>query len=227
MQEVLSKANILICPSQFVVNGLRAYSNFDENICCVVPYGCGVQNGDLINNPIPGRVLFVGRASLGKGIHYLAEASNILEKDCEHYEFRVIGSVTDQIRTREECKSLLFFGQIPRSDVIREYMSADVFVLPTLAEGSATVIYEALAAGIPIITTESAGSIVQHEVDGLIVGERNGRALAQAINAIVGDRTKRDAMAKAAREKTDFITEEQWSTRLINALMSVHDNCSK
>jgi len=59
------------------------------------------------------------------------------------------------------CRSLSFLGRVPRDRIHEEFQTADLFVLPTLAEGSAEVTYEALAAGLPVITTKSAGSVVR------------------------------------------------------------------
>jgi len=50
-------------------------------------------------------------------------------------------------------------------------------VLPSLAEGSAGVIYEALASGFAVITTESAGSVVRDGIEGFIVPEGDPQAL--------------------------------------------------
>ena len=91
-------------------------------------------------------------------------------------------------------------------------------MLPTLAEGSASVISEALAAGLPVITTHSAGSIIVHEDSGLLVPERNAEALASAIERIVTNRACRDALASGARVAAQELSEGEWSKRLLTAL---------
>ena len=48
-----------------------------------------------------------------------------------------------------------------------------MFVLPSLAEGSAEVTYEAIAAGVPVVTTRAAGSVVRDGIEGRIVPERD------------------------------------------------------
>ena len=94
-----------------------------------------------------------------------------------------------------------------------------MLVLPTLAEGSASVTYEALAAGVPVITTMPAGSVVRHDVDGLIVPERDPDALANAIESIVEDRGRRDAMAAAARAHATEYSWRQYGERLLPAAL--------
>ena len=102
----------------------------------------------------------------------------------------------------------------------KEFLSADVFVLPTLAEGSAGVIYEALAAGVPIVTTRSAGSVITNGVEGLIVPERDPLALAEAIQSVIENRNLREAMALASKKTSARYTEAAWSGRLCEVLQS-------
>jgi glycosyltransferase involved in cell wall biosynthesis len=58
---------------------------------------------------------------------------------------------------------------------------ADVFVLPSIVEGSATVTYEALMSGVPVICTPNTGSIVEDGVNGVIIPTRSANALTEAI----------------------------------------------
>ncbi len=94
-------------------------------------------------------------------------------------------------------------------------------MLPSLAEGSAEVTYEALAAGIPTITTPAAGSIVRDGVDGRIIPERDSNALAAAILEIVEDRKKRERMSHAARERAREFTLEKYGERLVGAFRAM------
>ena len=96
-----------------------------------------------------------------------------------------------------------------------------MFVLPTLAEGSAEVTYEALAAGVPVITTKSAGSVVRDGVEGRIVPERDPEALVYAIEELVQDRAMRLRMAIAARERAKEFTWERYGERLLSHLRAL------
>ena len=80
-----------------------------------------------------------------------------------------------------------------------EMARADIFCLPSLAEGSATSIFEAMANGLPVVTTLSSGSVVADGVEGFIVAERDGAAIADAVERIVGDRVLRDRMSQESR----------------------------
>jgi glycosyltransferase involved in cell wall biosynthesis len=111
-----------------------------------------------------------------------------------------------------------FLGPLRRPDFLKELRSSSVFVLPTLAEGSASVIFEALCSGVPVVTTRSAGSVVTDGKEGRIVPERDPEALAEAVREIVSDRELRASMsAQALRTAADY-TEDRWQERLVQAL---------
>lgn len=196
-EHLLSTTDIFVCPSAFVADDLVENWDIDRSRTRIVPYALTGDWFDLRPQTLPGRILFAGSADRRKGIHYLAFAAQQLGKT---FDFRVAGGVPDEVRARPEAQALHFLGRVPRSDMQDEFARADVFVLPTLAEGSATVIYEAMAAGLPVVTTHAAGSVIQNGVDGIIVPERDPGALAAAIEKITGDRALRGAMGQAARQ---------------------------
>jgi glycosyltransferase involved in cell wall biosynthesis len=93
-------------------------------------------------------------------------------------------------------------------------------VLPSLAEGSATVTYEALATGIPVITTAASGSVVRDGIDGFIVEERNAEALAAAIEVLVENRELRSSMSASAKRRVKQFSWEAYGERFLQALRS-------
>jgi glycosyltransferase involved in cell wall biosynthesis len=216
----IALADLLLCPAQSVVEGLKSYPTFDAEKVRVVPYGFAVDARPKGASPIPRRILFGGAANLRKGIHYLARAATLLSSSFPGYEFRVAGPVTNTVRSKTECRNLNFLGPLSRADFLAELELADIFVLPTLAEGSATVIYEALSFGIPVVTTMSAGSVITSGKEGLIVPERDAAALATAIREITELRTVRDSMSIEAAFTAKEFSEELWGKRLIAALQS-------
>ena len=99
-----------------------------------------------------------------------------------------------------------------------EYLSADVFVLPSLSEGFAAVVAEAIGAGCPVIVTKEAGSPIVYEREGLIVPSRDVGALADVIERIITDRSLRSACSANCLKQISFYSEEQWQRRLVAAL---------
>ena len=215
---IMARTHFYICPSEAVRDDLVRHWGVATERAMVVPYGMNPQWLALEPKPQRGSVLFVGTAELRKGIHYLAMAAEKLISRGLNCEFRVAGNVTDQVRRQPVCRHLNFLGRVPRDRIHKEFQQADVFVLPSLAEGSAEVTYEALACGVPVITTKAAGSVVRDGVEGRIVPERASEMLAEAIQELVEDRQKRDRMAHAARDRAREYTWERYGERLVAAL---------
>jgi glycosyltransferase involved in cell wall biosynthesis len=142
-------------------------------------------------------------------------AAERLTSHNRHYDFRVAGHAVASVTRQPICRNLNFLGRVDRDKIHLEFQSADLFVLPTLAEGSAESVYEALAAGLPVITTKSAGSVVRDGIEGRIVPERDPEALAEAIRELTEDRALRDRMAVAARERARDFTWERYGERLL------------
>ena len=216
LKQVIELSDWLIVPSQAVEKDLVQNFGVNTERCRIIPYAAGDGWFEIQNKPIPGRLLFVGTAGLGKGIHILAQAANQLGKT--PYTYHVAGGVSDRIRFHPLMSELNFLGRIPRLDISREYEMADVLVLPSLAEGSAEVTYEALACGIPIITTAEAGSVVRNEVEGFLVPPSDADALAARVRQIVANRELRERMAQSARARAREFTLAQYSKRLAAVL---------
>ena len=87
-----------------------------------------------------------------------------------------------------------------REDISSILAAADIFVLPSLAEGQPRVLLEAMAAGLPCIATRGLGlsEVITHEKDGLLVPPRDSEALAKAINVILTDKKLGDRLGRAA-----------------------------
>ncbi|MFO0944583.1 MAG: glycosyltransferase family 4 protein [Planctomycetota bacterium] len=176
-------ADRIVCASQFVLDGIRQVGGPVEKVV-VVPSGVEVPRAPVIRRKRkPGsgiHVLFVGRVDLRKGAHYLIEAARMLKGT--DVSIRICGP---NFLTPEALKdlppNLTLTGRITRSEVARQYEWADIFCLPTLCEGSAMVNYEAMAMGLPVITTPNAGSIVQDGVNGYVFRARDAGAIVEAI----------------------------------------------
>lgn len=210
-------ADLIIAPSDFVKRAVVDLGA-DVSRVAVVPYGIDESWRDADPHPVRGRALFVGSVGLRKGSHYLAEATRLLAQRSVSCDVRVVGPVDRRI-----LRDPLFFGpdyvgQIPRTKVREEFATADVFVLPTLCEGSALVHLEAMACGVPVVTTPNCGSVVRDGVDGIVVPIRSATAIADAIERIVTDRKLRESMSRNARERAAEFTLERYGDRLVSAL---------
>ena len=127
------------------------------------------------------KILFVGSVGLRKGIPYLLEALREI-KGIFPFTCKIVGSSEIHPECLAQYNDVCdFMGRIPRSQIKDLYAWADVFVLPSICEGSAMVIYEALSLGLPVITTYNAGSIVRDGMDGFIVPIRDANAIAEKL----------------------------------------------
>ena len=96
-----------------------------------------------------------------------------------------------------------WLGRLGHADVPAAMARADVFVFPSLFEGSAVVTYEALACGLPSVVTPSAGSVVRDGIEGLVVPPAEVEPLAAALEQLGNDPERRAAMSRAARLRAE------------------------
>jgi glycosyltransferase involved in cell wall biosynthesis len=212
-----SAANVILCGSEFVREGIKAKGGPVER-CRVVPYGIrpsiSVERPNHPHKPI--RVLTVGAVRIMKGAPYLLAAARALKGKAE---FRMAG----QIEVSQHAQELLsehvaLLGAVPRSEIHREFAWADVFLLPTLCEGSAAVCYEALSHGLPVITTPNAGSVVREGVEGFIVPIRDPAAVVDRIERLADDSDLWAVMSANALARAEEYTLEKYGERLVDAL---------
>lgn len=106
-------------------------------------------------------------------------------------------------------------GQTPRDALLREMSEADVFVFPSLFEGFALVILEAMAAGLPVITTPNTAGpdLIEHGKEGLIVPAGDAEALRAAMESLLNNPERARAMGRAAHEKAKEYTWERYGER--------------
>lgn len=214
---VFGLADILLCPSEWVADGVRTFSPEHTHKIRIVSYGSTVGVVEEINSPTVGRILFAGREPLRKGLHYLAKATRLLRQNGLAIDVRVAGVAPDEISWMEYREELNCLGTIPMEQMKWEYASADVFVLPSLSEGRAGVLLEAMASGCPVIATRESGVDFQ-DGSGITVPSRNADFLADAINRIVGNRQERNRFAGGALRHASDFSMGAWKKRLVNVV---------
>lgn len=211
------EAHVILCGSAFVKAAIEAEGGPGHR-CTVVPYGIDrkFRMAHRMRRGGPLRVLTVGEVGLRKGSPYVVEAARRLGTLAV---FRMVGAVAlgDKMRSRIAANVELT-GVIPRTEMRDQFAWADVFLLPSMCEGSATAIYEALAAELPVICTPNAGSVISHGREGYIVGLRNVDAIVAALTQIAADKELLDAMSQQAGHLADDHTIEAYGRRLLAAI---------
>ena len=210
-------ADLILCGSEFVREGIKS-SGGPLGRCLVVPYGFAVPSPAIpkTGTGSPLRVLMAGAVRVQKGAPYVLQAAR-LTKGLAH--FRWVGRVALLEKAVANMRMYLdLVGGVPRPQMAEHYHWADVFLLPSICEGSATVCYEALAAGLPVITTPNAGSVVRDGVDGFIVPIRDAEAIAEKLELLTRDRELLHWMSANALARSREFTLEKYGERLITAI---------
>lgn len=217
-KETANLADILICPSEWVANGVRQLTPESSHKIRIVPYGCSIDYQGRTNKPIVGRILFAGGDALRKGLNHLALAATILKNELPELDFRVAGAIDSNITQMESCKDLNFLGKLSSSQMKEEFLSADLFVLPSLSEGFAGVVAESIGAGCPVIVTKESGAPIENNREGMIISSRSHSELVESIRKIVTDRNLRNYYSDNCLKQVDFYSEREWAKRLIRVL---------
>ena len=189
----------------------------DPQTLSVVPYGIPEHWFELQADPVPGRILFVGQVGLRKGNHVLAEACRELRRRGVAFECRVAGPASVDL-TLPLFEGPTYLGQVPRRQIREEFRQADVFVLPTLAEGMALVHLEALACGVPVVTTPACGSVVRDGQEGFLVPAGRSGPLADRLEQLLADRDLRNRLGAAACRRARDYTWARYGERLLASL---------
>jgi glycosyltransferase involved in cell wall biosynthesis len=212
-----SAADTIVCGSEFVKASI-AEAGGPADRCTVVPYGVDAPSigAPRTRHTGPLNVLFCGAVSARKGVPYLLKAARALPSG--RFRFRLVGPVSLPRSIRADlARRCDVVGAVPRPAMAEHYRWADVFVLPSICEGSATVCYEALAAGLPIITTPNSGSVVRDGVEGYVVPIRSAAAIMEKLELLAADPAQRDELAANALARSREFTVSRYAGRLLSA----------
>ena len=168
------------------------YLGVDDQFLSMVPPRFG-KHGETL------RLLFAGCMEPRKGADVLVTALTDLEDF--PWKLEIVGDIIPEMRHRHrrffENPRVQCHGTLPRDALAAQMAAADVFVFPSLAEGSARVIFEALAAGCFVVTTANSGSIVEDQRHGFLVPAGDAGGLRDALCRAHRLGTARDAVGAA------------------------------
>jgi glycosyltransferase involved in cell wall biosynthesis len=216
-EEEWALADMILCGSDFVRQGVMERSGPVER-SVVVPYGVEMPASPPLNRDRGEvlKVLTVGTVGLRKGIPYLMNAARLLKGRAR---FRVVGPIGISTKATEQLRSHVeVVGPVPRGDVAKHYQWADVFLLPSICEGSATVVYEALGHGLPAIVTPNTGSVVRDSADGFVVPLRDSLSIVARIERLAADRSFLDHCSNEAYRRAQDYDLRSYEVRLRRAL---------
>jgi len=192
----------------------------------LLPIQLGVDIGQF--SPAPKqdatfRILFVGISSLQKGTHHLLEAFKQLA--LPNAELVLVGSVQENFKPilAKYSDNVVCAGPVPHQHLARYYSNASLFVLPSIQDGFAMVVAEAMACGLPVIISENVGAkdIVRDNVDGFITSIRNVDALKEKILYFYRREPERQHMGKSAGEQVQQFTWRRYRQEVIQSYEKV------
>jgi colanic acid/amylovoran biosynthesis glycosyltransferase len=154
-------------------------------------------------------VLCVGRLVPEKGQSLLLEALDLLSSEAARKVRLVIagdGPDRDKLHRLAESgasSEIVFTGAVNQTQLLSLYNDADIFCLPSLAEGLPVVLMEAMAMELPVVSTRIAGipELVSDRQCGLLVTAGRVDQLAGALQELLEDKDLRRSLGRAGRER--------------------------
>ena len=216
LRAVLRRAARIIVSSPELVRHAVELQDFRDK-CVVVPFGVDTQRlvatdevrarADELRarhqTPI---LLFVGRLVPYKGVDVLLRALHGIDATT-----LLVGAGPLRARLETQARELglsgvRFLGAVSDAELTALYHAADLFVLPsvTRAEAFGVVQLEAMACGVPVVSTNLPSGVPwvnQHDKTGLVVPPGDADGLRQALLALLTDRRRREALGCYARER--------------------------
>ncbi|WP_017300731.1 glycosyltransferase family 4 protein [Nodosilinea nodulosa] len=223
-EQEIALADHIFVPSSMTRQSLLDAGVTSERIS-VIPYGAPVdyfKPQAKLDDKF--RALFVGRVGPRKGVHYLLQAWQKLR--LPEAELKLVGINEFPPGWIESYRdSIHYLPSVPHASLHHHYCSSSVLVFPSLVEGFGLVQLEAMACGIPIITTPNAAGpdIITDGVEGFIVPIRDSEAIQEKLEWCYQNPDELAEMGSAARRKAEALTWPVYQRKLadkINSLLS-------
>ncbi len=218
------------CFSRDVRTMLQLKYNLDSDKVAYIPNG--VEERFFISRDYeerkPVRLLYAGTWLDQRGIFYMRDALIDLNSRFRDWTFTIAGAGVDSNELRA------FFGDGLREQILpvpvvsaeqmpELYREHDIFVFPSLMEGLPSVLLEAMAGGMPVITTDTCGmsDVVEDEANGLLVPPANAKAIEESILRLARSASLRRELGQAGRQSVRKLSWEKSGRKLERALCDV------
>lgn len=221
-RENLQAVDYILTASDFVKNsilGIKENKNIEKKIT-VIPYGANTQQFSYKERIYEAdrelQLLVVASISKRKGMNYLLDAMEKLQN--QPVKLSVIGvpvNGEEEILNRmQSMNNVEYVGRVPHEQIHSYFENNDVFILPSLAEGSSLSVYEALASGMPCVVTKNTGSVITDGVDGFIIEVKSAESIVAAIRKFIEKPELVHEMSLSARNTINKYTWEKYEKKI-------------
>ena len=225
----LELADIVVTPSRFVAGSMPAWAQ--NKTILTVPFGspppmdaptaeaARLARQARIASGAPLRVLFAGSMGQRKGLSDLMAAVRTLGRS--DVELVVMGSLqADQAFYQRACPGYIWEKGRPHAQVLELMRSCDVFCLPSIVEGRALVMQEAMSQGLPVIITPNTGGedLVEEGRTGFLVPIRSPESIAQKLDWCADHRQEVLEMGPHAAYKAILYTWKDYGRNITQAI---------
>lgn len=221
----LELADIVVTPGKFVGDSLPVWA--DKKALILAPFGSpnsiknllliSERNGGPKKKPL--RVLFVGSMGQRKGLADLFEAIKLL--DSNEFELVVLGSLQAPMEFyRSELPAFTYKTGRPHEAVLELMRSCDVFCLPSIVEGRALVMQEAMSQGLPLIITTNTGGadLIIEGQTGFLIPIRSPEMIAEKLLWFNNNRSRIAEMGRCAQEHAAKYSWENYGMKIIKGI---------
>jgi glycosyltransferase involved in cell wall biosynthesis len=242
------ETDYIAIPSLFVKRTFLE-KNIVENKLIRIPYGVDLSAfKQMSKRDNIFRVIFAGTMCLRKGVHYLLQAFSELK--LPNSELLLIGALSNEVKPffkkykiimrstrtyanmankknskKQNNKSnIIYIGHIPQNELFKYYSQGSVFVMPSIEEGLARVIPQAMSSGLPVICTINTGGedIVRDNLDGFVIPIRDIEKLKEKLVYLYENPEICKKMGQSAKERVSSgFTWDSYGNKIVEAYKNI------
>jgi glycosyltransferase involved in cell wall biosynthesis len=216
LRPVLKNADAVIALTENMKKNMGGFCNRD---IFVIPNGIdldrfnNLSKKDLRSGLQLGQdakiITFIGRLHPVKGVTFLIKAMKLIKNEEPNTKLIIIGDGSEKERLKEIARelnlepSVIFLQQVPNQSIPKYTVASDVFVLPSLSEGFPLTILEAMASGLPVVSTRVGGlsEIITEGENGFLVEPGKPEQLAEKILFFLKNDEARAKVSENNKEK--------------------------
>jgi len=171
----------------------------------------------------PFRILYFGSMSVRKGIGYLFQALQALSIEYEAWFLGSADAVIQNLLKQYNNPKWKVMGHIEQSQLPSYISQCDIFVLPSIEDGFGMVVPQAIACGVPVITTVNTGAadIIEEGKTGFVVPIRNAEAIKEKIELLAKNDSILNLLKVNCRNKASYVSWDDYGDRYANFIKSI------